>query len=71
AAAIAERDRSEEARAAVVRERGAPDDRGLPPAAPRPLPRQSALALWGQRLTAVIALGVLAFVVYTLLEGVV
>jgi hypothetical protein len=85
AAAIAERDRAEEARAALVRERDdaraarqrdlesldAPDDRGLPPAAPRPLPRQSALALWGQRLTAVVALGVLAFVVYTLLEGVV
>jgi hypothetical protein len=71
AAAIAERDRSEEARAAVLRERDVPDDRGLPPAAPRPLPQQSALALWGQRLTAVVALGVLAFVVYTLLEGVV
>jgi hypothetical protein len=54
-----------------VRERDAPGGRGLPPAAPRPLPQQSALALWGQRLTAVVALGVLALVVYTLLEGVV
>jgi hypothetical protein len=85
AAATAERDRADEARAALLRERDgaraarqrdlesldAPDDRGLPPAAPRPLPRQSALALWGQRLTALVALGVLAFVVYTLLEGVV
>ena len=43
----------------------------MTPAAPRPLPQQSALARWGQRLTAVVALGVLAFVVYTLLEGVV
>ena len=85
AAAIAQRDRSDEARTALLRERDgaraarqrdlealeAPEDRGLPPAAPRPLPRRSALALWGQRLTAVVALGVLGFVVYTLLEGVV
>jgi hypothetical protein len=82
AAAISERDRAEQARAALVRERDAaraarqrdleePGDRRLPPAAPRPLPRQSALALWGQRFVAVVALGVLAFVVYTLLEGVV
>jgi hypothetical protein len=85
AAAIAERDRSEDARAALLRERDAaraprqrdlealeePGDRRLPPAAPRPLPRQSTLALWGQRFIAVVALGVLAFVVYTLLEGVV
>ncbi|MEN3279826.1 MAG: hypothetical protein V7607_966 [Solirubrobacteraceae bacterium] len=85
AAAIEERDRSEEARAALLREHDAaraarqrdlealeePGDRRLAPAAPRPLPRQSALALWGQRFVAVVGLGVLAFVVYTLLEGVV
>jgi hypothetical protein len=85
AAAVAERESSDEARAALLRERDAaraarqrdlealdePEDLGLPPSAPRPPPRQSALALWGQRLIAVVALGVLAFVVYTLLEGVV
>jgi hypothetical protein len=84
AAAIAERDRVDEAHAALVRERDAAraarqrdletldeaEDRGLAPSAPRPPPRQSVLALWGQRLTAVVALAVLAFVVYTLLEGV-
>jgi hypothetical protein len=85
AAAISARDRADEARSALARERDAartarqhdlealdePGDRELPPAAPRPLPEQSALALWGQRLTAIVALGVLAFVVYTLLERVV
>ena len=43
----------------------------LPRAAPPSLRRQPAVVVWGQRLVAVLALGVLAFVVYTLLEGVV
>jgi len=78
AAAISERDalvrERDAARAARQRDLEAldePADRGPSPSAPRPLPRQSALALWGQRLTAVVALGVFAFVLYTLLEGVV
>ena len=78
AAAISERDalvrERDAARAARQRDLEAldePADRGPAPRAPRPLPRQSALALWGQRLTAVVALGVFAFVLYTLLESVV
>jgi hypothetical protein len=77
AAAVAERDEARRSLAAAISERDRaavlhePDDRPLPAAAPRPLPQRSAPALWGQRLVAVVALGVLAFVVYTLLEGVV
>jgi hypothetical protein len=79
AAAASERDRVDEARTALLRERDAARAaRPEPPAAPsvrRPaapqLRPQSLLALWGQRFAAVVALGVLAFVVYTLLEGVV
>jgi Ser/Thr protein kinase RdoA (MazF antagonist) len=78
AAAISERDallrERDSARAARQRDLEALDelaDRGPSPSAPRPVPRQSALALWGQRLMAVVALGVFAFVLYTLLEGVV
>jgi hypothetical protein len=83
AAATAERDRAQEARTALLRERDAAraarqrdletldetEDRLLPPAAPPPLHRRSLPALWGQRLVALAALGVLAFVVYTLLQG--
>ena len=76
AEAVAERDAARAARQHDLDTIVEPEPRPHPPpplprAAPPSLRRQPAVVVWGQRLVAVLALGVLAFVVYTLLEGVV
>jgi hypothetical protein len=89
-AALAQRDRAVDARAALLRQRdasraardraAAPVDELASPTAPSPrrpgtgredARRTSALALWGQRFAALVALMALAAVVYTLLHNVV
>jgi hypothetical protein len=72
---LRERDAARAARQRDLEVLAEPDVRRVPPPAARPaapsLRPRSALVLWGQRFVAVVALGVLAFVVYTLLERVV